>query len=266
MIKKKIDYHCIYGPVASWRLGVSLGIDPISMSYKVCSFDCLYCQIGRTKVLSTKRECFATTDEIIGELKTITKEGIDYITFAGAGEPTLAGNLGRIIQKVKAVRLEKVAVITNSSILNDPEVRSELLMADKVIVKLDAADEKTFKKINRPAKEVKFKNILQGLRDFRKEFKGELAVQIMVIKENKKSAKEIAKLAYSISPDEIQINTPLRPCPVEPLGKKEITAIIEEFKILCPKTRILSVYGPREEIKTESISGKDTLRRRGKLV
>jgi wyosine [tRNA(Phe)-imidazoG37] synthetase (radical SAM superfamily) len=266
MIKK--EYKYIYGPVASWRLGVSLGVDPVSTPYKVCSFDCLYCQIGKTKVLNAKRKIFVPISEIIDELKTITKEGIDYITFAGTGEPTLAGNLGRMIQKVKTTRSEKVAVITNSSILNDPEVRSELLLADKVIVKLDAADQKTFEKVNHPAEGIKLKSVIEGIKLFKKEFKGELAIQIMFIKENKDSARGIAKLARYIDPDEIQINTPLRPCASKPIDKLAINKIKEIFqkRFINKKTRIVSVYDRREEVKTEAVSGKDTIRRRGKPI
>ena len=107
-------YKYIYGPVSSWRLGRSLGIDPISSFQKTCTFDCVYCQSGRTEVFSTRREVFVPTEALIQELNSLPEVSIDYITFAGNGEPTLAKNLGGMIRAVKIIRREKIAVITNS--------------------------------------------------------------------------------------------------------------------------------------------------------
>ncbi len=266
MIRKRYEY--IYGPVNFWSLGTSLGIDPISKPFKVCSFDCLYCQLGRTKVLRGQREMFVPVFDTIEELKSIPKESIDYISFCGAGEPTLAGNLGRMIEKVKAFRPEKLAVITNSSLLANGQLREELLSLDKIIVKLDAADEWTFKTINRPVPGVNFKDILEGIKQLRREFKGELAVQVMFVKENRDSARGIAKLARFLNPDEIQINTPLLPCASRPLEKSELARIkgVFEGRFANKKINIISVYDPCERFKTETVSSDEIIRRSGKPV
>ncbi|MCK5584343.1 MAG: radical SAM protein, partial [Elusimicrobiales bacterium] len=137
---KKFKY--IFGPVPSWRLGSSLGVDLISGTRKTCSFDCVYCQVGRTLKLSSRREVFVKKSEILKEIKSLPKAKIDYITFSGMGEPTLAKNLGELIKAVKKVRPEKVAVLTNSSVLNRKDVRDELMEADFVIAKLDASNQK----------------------------------------------------------------------------------------------------------------------------
>jgi len=233
---KKFKY--IFGPVYSWRLGYSLGIDPLSTKQKVCSFDCLYCQIGPTKKLSCRRQIFVPTKKILDELKQLPHCRIDYLTFSGTGEPTLAKNLGVLIKSVKRLRKEKVAVITNASLLSQRQVRQDLSSADLVLVKLDASSPVLYEKIHRGVKEINFKKFLSGIRKFRREFKGKLALQIMFMKENKNFAKDLARLALEISPDEVQLNTPLRPCAIKPLTKNEMRSIKGCFK----KMKVISVY------------------------
>jgi len=266
MIKKKYKY--IYGPVNSWRLGASLGIDPIVKDGKVCSFDCLYCQIGKTKELTTSRAVFVGEKELMDEIQSLPKAKIDYITFAGNGEPTLASNLGRMISAIRKSRKEKIAVITNASLLSDKNLRNELLMADFVLAKLDAPNDTLLRKINRPAKVLKFRNIIEGLKVFRKEFNGRYGIQIMFSKINKDSARDLAKLVKRINPDEVEINTPLRPCPVKPLSRFEISKICSLFKEILSGSgiKIISVYEAKKAPNVRSISSKDTIRRRGKPV
>jgi len=256
----KAGYKYIYGPVPSWRLGSSLGIDPLSDKEKICTFDCIYCQIGKTPVFSQERKIFVTVAEIIEELDSLPSLRIDYITFSGRGEPTLAKNLGRMIKAMKKIRNEKVAVLTNSSLLDRSDVQQDLLLADFVVAKLDASSQRLFEAVNRPMETVKFDTALGAIKHFRNIYKGKLALQIMFIKENKKEASEIARIAREISPDEVQVNTPLRPCAVEPLSKKELSSIAKYFEGL----NIVSVY-EAEKKKVEPISNEDTLRRRGKI-
>ncbi|MDD5655136.1 MAG: radical SAM protein, partial [Candidatus Omnitrophica bacterium] len=134
----KRAFKYIYGPVPSWRLGSSLGIDPVSKGRKICSFDCVYCQIGKAGLFIKERKRFIDTGEIIAELAGLPPLKIDYLTFSGAGEPTLAENLGEMIKAVKAIRPEPIAVITNGSLMTQADVRQELALADFVIAKLDA--------------------------------------------------------------------------------------------------------------------------------
>jgi len=258
MARKEFKY--IYGPVPSWRLGSSVGIDPISDKKKVCSFDCIYCQLGRTRVYAKKRKTFVPTEKVIEEMESLPQVDIDYITFSGRGEPTLAKNLGKMITAVKSIRKEPIAVLTNASFLHDKGVRGDLSKADFVVAKLDAASESVFKKINGPARGINLAKVVGGIKKFLSEYTGKLALQIMFVKENEKEAEEIAQLAREIGADEIQLNTPLRPCAVKPLSKRKMKEIEKYFKGL----NVISVYTSVRK-KVKPVSGKDTLKRRGKI-
>ncbi len=262
------NFKYLYGPVSSWRLGSSLGIDILSADKKICSFDCVYCQLGETLIKTKERKVYIPTEKIIEEIKDLPPDlRIDYITFSGMGEPTLAANLGEAIKEIRALKKDKIAVITNSSFMWNKAVRDELALSDFVMAKLDAADEETFKKINRPVEGIKFEDVYRGIKAFRKEHDVKLAIQIMFFEMNKEEFKKIAKLAFDANPDEIQINTPLRPCAVKPLPKEEIADIrkyFDEFgKEINSKTVVVSVYDAKHK-KIEAISTEETLKRRGK--
>jgi len=222
-------YRYIYGPVFSWRLGRSLGIDPISCKDKVCSFDCIYCQVGNTEILSSDRKEYVPAKEIIEEIKSLPSLEIDYITFSGKGEPTLAKNLGEIIKEIRKTRKEKIAVITNASLIHKKDVQLDLSLADFVMVKLDAPSEEAFRKINRPMPDKTIGEILKGIKGFRSFYKGRLALQVMFIEENYAYAKDLVGFIKGINPDEVQINTPLRPCAVKALSKEQLDSIKSYF-------------------------------------
>ena len=256
-------FNHIYGPVSSWRLGNSLGVDCLSQDPKICTFDCIYCQVGKTPAYTIERKVYVPTEEVIKELKALPEAQIDYITFSGRGEPTLAENLGEMIKAIKKIRKEPVAVLTNSSLLDREDVRKDLCLADFVMAKLDAWSPEGFKEINRPAPGIEFSNVLGGIKQFRKEYQGKLALQIMFVEENKDKAKELVDLVNSIKPDEVQINTPLRPCDVKPLSKTEIFNIKEYFSLKCgDKINIVSVYDAKRHKKIIPVSSEDTLKRR----
>ena len=257
---KKRQYKYIYGPVPSWRLGSSLGIDPISAKDKVCSFDCIYCQIGKTTIHTKERKVFVPTELLIEELRSLPPLDIDYITFAGRGEPTLAKNLGEMITEVKQLRKEPIAVLTNASLLSDGKIREDLSQADLVVAKLDAASESVFKKMNVPVEGVILSRVMEGIKKFLIEYSGKLALQIMFVKENEKEAQEIARLARAIGADEIQLNTPLRPCAIKPLSEDRMKEVEKYFEGL----NVVSVYKSVRK-KVEPVSAKDTLKRRGKI-
>lgn len=257
---KARKYKYIYGPVASWRLGSSLGIDPVSNGRKVCSFDCVYCQIGKTGLLTDDRGIFISCRDILDELASLPPLKIDYITFSGAGEPTLAANLGAMIKAVRQVRPEKIAVISNSSLFFRDDVREDLQLADFVIAKFDAPAQKIFKDINLPVRTIHIDKIVGGLKIFKRMYKGKLALQSMFIEQNRDVASDMALLAKEIDPDEIQINTPLRPCGVRPLPEPDIDKIELCFKGF----KTVSVYksGKKE---VQPFSHEETLKRRGKI-
>lgn len=251
-------YKYIYGPVYSWRMGTSLGIDPVTANGKICNFDCIYCQLGRTAKFYTQREEFVSVDAIMAEIDALPPMHIDYYTFSGRGEPTLARNLGKMIRALRARGKGKVAVITNAALIDQRDVRRDLALADFVLVKLDACDQETLAQVDVPAARIDFKKIIKGIKAFRKEFSGKLALQVMFIKQNKHHAAAIAEIARDINPDEVQINTPLRPCAVKPLDRKEIAGIKKHFKGL----KTVSVYDA-ERKNIRPMDDKETIRRHG---
>ena len=258
------EYKYIYGPVSSWRLGKSLGIDPVSSMQNTCSFDCVYCQAGRTEFLTGERELFVSTEDLVDELRSLPEVEIDYITFAGNGEPTLAKNLGEMIRAVKIFRKEKVAVITNASLIDRHDVQEDLLLADLVEAKLDAGSLDSLNKINRPATGILWENILGGLKAFRKIYHGRLVLQVMFVLANQRLAREIAKLACDISPDEIEINTPLRVNPVRPMAPEPLDEITRIFREACGDAiKVRSVYESSRK-QSQPFCQKATERRRGK--
>jgi len=257
----KKQYKYIYGPVSSWRLGRSLGIDVICTTPKTCTFNCVYCQLGRKGKTTDKRKIYAATDEILKEVKSLPKMNVDYITFSGSGEPTLAKNLGELIEEIKKIRTDKIAVLTNASFLMQKDVRRALQNADLVEIKLDACTEDCFKRINRPARNIRLKDIIKGIREFTKGYNGKFAIQVMFIAKNKNEAEGIASLLKEIKPDEVHINTPLRPSGARPLSKKEIRKISEYFKGF----KTLCVYEKKKK-RTMPINIKDTIKRRGKKI
>jgi wyosine [tRNA(Phe)-imidazoG37] synthetase (radical SAM superfamily) len=255
------SFKYIYGPVYSWRIGWSLGIDPISQTGKICNFNCLYCQLGETDRLENIRSKFVNTDEIISEIKCLPDDlKIDYFTISGRGEPTLASNLGEIILAVKSIKRGPVAVITNGGLIDRPDVRHDLQLADFVLLKLDAGTDESFQKVNKPSREINFKSVLDGMHEFRREYRGKLALQIMIFEENQDQVEILSELARSIKPDEVQLNTPLRPCSVKPVTK----AKMEIFKNQFSELKVLSVYDA-ESKEYKPFSDHETALRHGKF-
>jgi wyosine [tRNA(Phe)-imidazoG37] synthetase (radical SAM superfamily) len=229
--------NIIYGPVPSWRFGRSLGIDPICSTEKVCSFDCKYCQLGKTKHKTLDRKPYIDLNQFKEELEAADKSKIDVMTFSGTGEPTLNSQLGQMIDFAKRFN-KPVAVLTNSSLLPDPQVRKELSKADIVAAKLDAPNEELLHLINHPISKIHFKTIVDGILKFRKTFKGKLCLQMMFTFLNKDCASDMADLARKIKPDGVQLDTPLRKSSLPPLTKEEMDEIEKSFAGLP----IISVY------------------------
>ncbi len=205
----------IFGPVNSRRLGRSLGID--LLPFKTCSYDCVYCECGATNSLTTKRAEFFPTEEVIAQLDKVLAKGptLDYITFAGSGEPTLSLSIGRIIRHLKTTYPQyNVAVLTNGSLLGNKEVRDDLARADLVIPTLTSASQDTFERIHRPCPGLLTKTIINDILEFRKEFQGKMWLEIFLIPDQNTSAEELAALReiiQMIRPARIQLNTLDRP-------------------------------------------------------
>ena len=248
----------IYGPVASWRLGRSLGIDLLNARRKVCSFNCVYCQLGRTAQFTGQPREFISLEQLTSEIKLLGPVQADYVTFSGTGEPTLASNLGEAIKLARSILDFPIAVLTNSSLMFRKDVRQRLALADAVVAKLDVPNEGMLAMVNRPAPGLHFDQIEDGIRLFRDEYRGKLALQLMFIEANRNYASEIAALARRMSPDEVQVNTPLRPCAVRPLPPESIAEIRREFTNL---NSVVTVYeAPKREVMPLNVA--ETLRRR----
>ncbi|MDH5173996.1 MAG: radical SAM protein [Elusimicrobiota bacterium] len=230
-MKTKNITRYIYGPVPSWRLGRSLGVDIVP--FKTCSFNCIYCETGRTTNLTLERKEYVSKVSVIEELKAFLSErkNVDYITFSGSGEPTLNSGIGEMISAVKKLTDIPVAVVTNSSLLNRKEVRRELREADVVLPSLDVVSQSLFESLNRPHPSLQIEEIIKGLIEFRKEFKNEIWLEVLLVKKINDSPEEIRKLAETIEkirPDKVQLNTVLRPPAEEEvfaLNQKELRYI-----------------------------------------
>lgn len=203
----------VYGPVKSWRLGRSLGIDLLTVD-SICSFRCIYCQLGVINQETLERRIFITTERVMEDLSVSDWESADVVTFSGSGEPTLARNLGEAIEQVKAFTGKPVVVLTNSSLLESIEVRRELCLADRILCKLDAWNEDMLTRINRPRAGITLGDIVGGIALLRREFAGELAVQTMLLRQmDEEDVREYVRIIQRIVPDEIQLNVPSRPVP-----------------------------------------------------
>ncbi|MFY9401973.1 MAG: radical SAM protein [Candidatus Omnitrophota bacterium] len=207
----------LYGPIKSRRLGYSLGINLTTP--KTCTFGCIYCQIGETSELTTLRSEYIKISDIVEELKEWKNSlkgvipPLDYITLSGSGEPTLNNKISELIAFLKAFLPIRIALITNASLFSDPLVRREILDVDLIVPSLDAVTESRFVKIDRPCEEIKIEDIINGLISLRREFKGKIWLEVMLVKGVNDDMRHIRRLKNAIdmiNPDKIQINSPVR--------------------------------------------------------
>lgn len=205
----------IYGPVSSWRLGRSLGVDVLCVD-SICSFECVYCQLGKINRVTTDRAVFVSTRRIVEDLLASDWKSADVVTFSGSGEPTLAANLGEVISEIKRITGKPVIVLTNSTLLDRAEVREELADADRVFCKLDAWSEDTLRRFDRPAEGITLRSIVDGIVEFRRGYKGFVAIQTMLMRlPHEAEIAVMAEILTRIGPDEVQLNLPTRPIPHE---------------------------------------------------
>lgn len=206
-----------FGPVPSRRLGRSLGMNNIPP--KVCSYSCVYCQVGRTLNMQAKRQTFFTPERILEQVservESVRRAGevIDYLTFVPDGEPTLDENLGRCIELLKPLRT-KIAVITNASLIWREDVRAELMNADWVSLKVDSVIDKIWRKTNRPHRSLRMSAILEGMLQFRSNYSGELVTETMLAKDTNDGAenlKEVAGFLAALNPAKAYLSIPTRP-------------------------------------------------------
>jgi wyosine [tRNA(Phe)-imidazoG37] synthetase (radical SAM superfamily) len=222
-------YKYLFGPVPSRRLGMSLGVDLIP--HKICSFNCVYCECGKTLTHTLERKEYVPTQQVLDELGHFFSNSPDpdYITFSGAGEPTLHSQIGEVITFVKTLRPNiPLAVLTNGSLLWDEKVRKEIELADVVLPSLDAAVDKVFREIDRPVGQLKMEDYIQGLIDFRAGFNGKILLEVLIlpgINDGKENLDALKSAFLKIKPDQIQLNTLDRPGTIKNLRAADNTEL-----------------------------------------
>lgn len=229
----------VYGPVPLRRLGRSLGVNPIPP--KTCSYSCVYCELGRTTRLQTARDSFYPKEDIFMEIRKRARYAKpDFITFVGDGEPTLCKDLGWLIGRAKDKLSIPIAVITNGSLLYMEDIRRDLQNADIVILKLDAGNENTFRTINRPHLCIGFETMTQGQVNFRREYPGQIWIEVMLVKGLNDSEEELHNIKSAvdaIKPDRVHVLTPNRPTAeawIKPADQQDIINAQETIERAIP--------------------------------
>ena len=239
------NYRYLFGPVPSRRFGRSLGVD--LTPHKTCSFDCIFCQLGRTTNKTLARKEYVPTSKVIEELHDwLGNDGhADYVTLAGSGEPTLHSRFGEVIDLVRSATTIPVALLTNGSMLLDADARQAAAGANVVKVSLSAWDQYSFEHINRPHPKLTLKSIVEGIWKLRELFGGELWIEVFIVSgvnSDPKDATKIAELLGAIQPDRIQLNTAVRP-PAEGF----VQAVPQEHlaklaKLLGPSAEVIADF------------------------
>ncbi len=240
----------LFGPVRSRRLGRSLGIDLVPG--RLCTYDCIYCEIGVRKVRTCQRRAYAPVPALLAEVRDFLDrepEGADVLTVTASGEPTLHAGLGECLAGLKEMASLPVCVLTNGSLLHLPEVRADLAAADIVVPSLDAARPDTFLRVNRPAACIGFAAMLDGLVSFRKEFAGEIWLEVLLVAGVNDSEDDIAALKpwiERIDPDRVQLNTVVRP-PLERFARPVPAVVLQDIAArLGPRVEIIASPAARE--------------------
>lgn len=225
----------LFGPIPSRRLGISLGVDLIP--HKNCTLDCLYCECGPTTSQSLERRHFFPYDGIPEELDRFfaKPKHLDALTFSGYGEPTLSLHLGPVLADLKARSEVPVVVITNGTLLGDPQVQEELLAADKILPSLDAGSEAVYRRINRPLPQMNLKGLVEGLISFRERYKGTMWLEVFLAEGINDDPGELARIREhidAIRPDRIQLNTLDRPpaySGIRPMPRQRLLEIVDAW-------------------------------------
>ncbi len=247
-------YKYIFGPVPSRRLGISLGID--LLKDKICTLNCIYCECGKTNILTTIRDEFVPLADVFKEISDYFSkyDKPDYVTFSGSGEPTLHSGIGKTIDFLKDNFDVPIAVLTNGTLLSEAQVRKELMNADLIIPSLDSALDISFKRINRPHKNLNIDDYIQGIVDLRKEFNGEIWLEVFIIPDMNDGVNDLNALKdaiIKINPDKIQLNSMDRPGAVAGLPKathNDLQKIINFWKL--DNVEIIAKFTKREQIKS----------------
>lgn len=226
----------LYGPVDSWRFGRSLGVDPLAGRAKICPFSCTYCQYGPTPTPTVGRRSRVSVERLQRELEALGQVSADCVTFAGLGEPTAAANLRELVLAVRSSLALPLIILTGSGLIPRADVRRDLLLFDQVVAALDSPDEALFRQIRRPASGYPYSSaaIVEGLRQFRQAYSGRLVLQMMYLQVNVHAAPQMAALARTLEPDEVQLNTPLQPALGGPITETQMRSVERAFAGMAP--------------------------------
>ncbi|MBN1257593.1 MAG: radical SAM protein [Planctomycetes bacterium] len=239
------EFKHVFGPVPSRRLGRSLGIDLVP--FKTCTYDCIYCQLGRTTCKTLERKEYVPLGKVLEEIERSLAGGSkpDYLTLSGSGEPTLYSRLGELINGIKNFSQVPVAVLTNGSLLSKPEIREELAGADLVVPSLDAGNEKLFQYANRPHPVLTFKLMLEGLIKFCKEFEKPVWLEVFLLEgvtSIQAEVERIAECVRQIKPDRVQLNTVSRPPAENFAGAVPQEQMLKLAELFTPKAEVVADY------------------------
>lgn len=249
-MRSKPAQALVYGPVPSRRLGYSLGVD--ILPFKTCSMDCVYCQLGAFARTTVRRRDYVPVRAVLAQIRKALGSGarIDAVTFSGSGEPTLHSGIGRIIAGIKRMTDVKVVVLTNSSTLTGRRNGRDLLQADVVVPSLDAVTDPVFVRVNRPHPGLTAAAIIDGLVRFRRRFKGQIWLEVMLVRginDGPAHLRALRKAVDRIRPDRVQINTVVRPPAVKsarPLSEAELERV---RGILGPTAEVIADFGREKQ-------------------
>lgn len=250
------QYKYLFGPVPSRRLGISLGVDLVP--HKTCSLNCIYCECGKTTNLTSDRKEYVPTETVLTELKTFLSPNpkLDYITFSGSGEPTLHSGIGQIATFIKEnFPGYKIALLSNGTLFYQPGLIEEVQNIDLILPSLDAVSDLIFKKLNRPFHELKIERVIDGLIQLRKNFTGQIWLEVFIVPGLNDTDDEVAQLKSTIqriNPDRVQLNTLDRPGTVawvKPATKKSLEMIAKK---LNRNTEIIANFQKRDQVASYS--------------
>jgi wyosine [tRNA(Phe)-imidazoG37] synthetase (radical SAM superfamily) len=254
--------NAIFGPVPSRRLGFSLGIDLVP--YKVCSLDCVYCQIDRTTEKTLTRKDYVCIHGILDQLKTRLAEGVkaDVISLTGSGEPTLHAGLGDLIDGIRMLTATPIAIITNSTLLNQPEVRGQCAKADILLPSLDAVLPEAYARVNRPHETLTAQALIQGLVDFRAQFSGQIWLEVFLVEGMNTDPNHLQALRHAIdriAPDRVQLNTAVRPTADSGIARLSPEHMLTIANQLGPKCEIIADFSKAPSTAKEAIGAEHIL-------
>jgi len=237
----------VYGPVLSRRIGRSLGVDLVPL--KTCTLNCVYCQLGPTPATTLRRAEYVPADQVVEQVRARLAEGaaVDYVTLGGSGEPTLHDSFGQIAERVREFAPAPIALLTNGTLFHLPEVRAACGAIDLVIPDLDAGDEETFRRVNRPHPDLSVEKIVGGLAALRDEFAGQIWLEVFLVPGLNTTDEHVRKLRAQIErirPDRIDLNTAVRP-PAEDYVRRVPAERLEQIRdMLGPRARVIAEAPP----------------------